>query len=454
MEEFLVNILNKFNRPITPIIKYKPVYEYKDQKYSLNSIDYIYLFLNSLTNISAAYGNYCLHIDSIYKDIFKKDNDYKNYSQDITINILKNNNFEITKHQDVFFLFNENTNEISKNFIDIIKEIIDILTENKKIKIYIISCAVKYNSGYHSELIIFQIHQNNLYIVNYDPQGYSTVINIMNVFMDYIKDVAVHILDENKSSLDVKVVYKENLTFQYQNKNISGLQDLTDDFSFLGKRNKTNQGLCLLYSLFMVYFLINVIYNYSDDYSCDKIITNIEYIMYDIFIENNQIFAQVFINFGNYILNRYYEYFISQIDNYFEKQQMQKEIEENFKELFKDLIQTTNNGIEKYDKIDLSDDSKKSSGYKCKEDIECSSYKCVNNYCYIDEKDVNPEDIRSVGNPCLYNIQCRSGNCKDYVCIGEDKHEKGDNYDTRYDPDEIIEYEILDMENNDKYLNM
>ena len=47
------------------------------------------------------------------------------------------------------------------------------------------------------------------------------VIDAWKPFMDYIKDVAVHILDENKSSLDVKVVYKENLTFQYQNKNIT-----------------------------------------------------------------------------------------------------------------------------------------------------------------------------------------------------------------------------------------
>ena len=96
----------------------------------------------------------------------------------------------------------------------------------------------------------------------------------------------------------------------------------------------------------------------------------------------------------------------------------------------------------------------KSSGYNCKENSDCSSNHCVNNVCYIDEKEVNIDDIRSVGNPCLYNIQCRSGNCKDYVCIGEDNHEKQTFYDTGYDPDEIIEYEILDMENNHKYLNM
>ena len=95
METFIENIFNKFNRPLTSIKDYNTIYEYKGEKYNVNTLEYIYLFLHTPLNISKVYQKYSSVIDSMYSDIFrnKKDN-YVEYSQSITIEIKKNKYFK------------------------------------------------------------------------------------------------------------------------------------------------------------------------------------------------------------------------------------------------------------------------------------------------------------------------------------------------------------------------
>ena len=391
----------------------------------------------------------------MYSDIFrnKKDN-YVEYSQSITIEIKKNKNFKIFqesyKNRD-FYVFGKY--DFTDKYTDFVKNILRNLFSNKKIKIYTLLCGINHNDEPHSELIFFQIYENMLYIINYDPSGKEKNSCVtMRIFIDYLSKISEDFLEENNLSFSVKTVYKENLEFQYGNIKLGGLQRLTKNLYFLSKKDRPTGGICVLYSLFMIYFLINVIYNYN--IPCYQAIINIESIMYNLFEKNNELFANIFINFSNHILNRYFEYSLFQIDNYMEKKNFQKQINIYFDMLFKEEL--SSKSFEKY--IEQKERLLRSSGYSCNEDVVCESNNCLNNHCYIDEKGVDPEDIRSVGNPCLYNIQCRSGNCKDYVCIGEDNHEKQTFYDTGYDPDEILEYdidaEILDNQNNDEYLNM
>ena len=452
MEMFIGNILNKFNRPLTPIKDYNTIYEYQGVKYIVNTIDYIYIFLQTLLNVSMTYRKYSSVIDSIYSDILKIKKDiFTDYSQTI---IIDKNYFIIQKDISFSVLKNKKINKEFKTFVD---NILNNVFTNKNIKIYILSCTVKYKLGSHSEFIIFQIYNNELYIINYDPQGINISTTIMGKFLKYLTEISENYLVENKINIHIKTVYKENLQFEYQGKKIGGLQNLTNNFYFLTENYKPNYGLCLLYSFFMIYFLINILYFYSD-ISCYEAIPKIENIIYNIFKKDRDQFASIFINFGNHILNRYYEYSFFQIETtygYFEKIKAQKQINEIFEFLFKNVYLPKN--LKKQQEI-LDFDFLKSSGYSCKEDIECGSDNCVNNHCYIDEKEVNIDDIRSVGNPCLYNIQCKSGNCRDYVCIGEDKHEKENNpqYYNEEDNYQPLNYEdeILDLENTSKYMRM
>ena len=459
MEEFVINILNRFNRPIKPVINYKTIYEYNGKKYNLNTIDYIYLFLNSISIFSSENQKYSLIIHSIYSDIFKnKTDNYKNYSGEIQLKYLKNdNNFKITKQKDEFKIY-DRYNKFSEKFIDIFWNILDSLVKNKNMKIYTMSCVIDYNECFHSELIFFQIYNGDFYIINYDPEGKDD-INITNIFMNYLKLFYENNFQFMKINVNVKLIYKEQLEFKYENKNIGGMQLLTDNFSFLSKTTKPNQGICLIYSMFMCYFLFNVLYFYNNG-PCYQAIINIEYILNNIFIKNKQEFANIFINFANHILNSYYEFSVLQIENsygYYEKIDFQNKIINQFEILFENFIdEIYPKKLKKYIEKELNNEYKKSSGYQCKKDLECKSNNCIDNICYIDEKEVHSEDIRSIGNPCLYNIQCRSRTCKNNICIGEDNQERDKN--PQYYEDEIFEHEsnqeILDEENLNIYENM
>ena len=454
IEKQVLFVLNKFSKNNLKQTKdYKTIYEYKDQKYILNTVDYIYLFQQTLINISKFNQQYTSMVDTIYLDILNNKEDenlYQNYSQTINLEI-QENNYKITQEtykNNEFLVLHEKT--FTNYFMKFVNNIISKLLY-KNIKIYTLCCRVNYIFGLHSELIYFQIYENNLYIINYDPMGTRFDTSIMDTFMDYLSQMFNHFFSTNNMNYKVKTVYKQNLEFKYQGKKIGGIQRITKNLSTT--IDKPSIGICEIYCYFILYCLIYILYSSPKNYLCSDLIKKIEYVLYFNFSQNSERFSNIIINFLNHTTDRYYEICLFHIS---EKDKFQKQIKYYFENMFADILLIKYLNKKYTEEGDI--ETLKSSGYNCKENSDCSSNHCVNNVCYIDEKEVNIDDIRSVGNPCLYNIQCRSGDCRDYVCIGEDNHEKEKNYDQVYDEDEIIEYEdnieILDNDSLQNYLNM
>ena len=100
IEKQVLFVLNKFSKNNLKQTKnYKTIYEYKDQKYILNTVDYIYLFQQTLINISKFNQQYTSMVDTIYLDILNNKEDenlYQNYSQTINLEI-QENNYKITQ---------------------------------------------------------------------------------------------------------------------------------------------------------------------------------------------------------------------------------------------------------------------------------------------------------------------------------------------------------------------
>ena len=285
----------------------------------------------------------------------------------------------------------------------------------------------------------------------------------MKEFIYYLKDCINFLLEKNNKKLNLKIIHKEELKFENKDRKIGGLQKMTLNLKYVeGDSGSPSDGICELFSFFLLYFVIFIIYSSKTVYLISDLIKTIEEIIFCQYFQNIDSIkklSNIIINFSNHVKDNYYEYSISKIlsysNSFVDKKNFLDDISKVFNGILAPEIEKNITKIVKYENIDFN---LKSSGYLCKKNIECSSNNCVNNHCYIDEKEVNINDIRSVGNPCLYNIQCRTENCLDYVCIGEDKYEKEDNYDTAYDEDEIIEYEddleILDNENQNIYENM
>ena len=78
VKKSMEKILKKFSKKIifkngtelnlTQIKDYKSVYKYKGKKYNINSIDYVYIFEQALSNMSKIF-NYSTISDSLYMDI-------------------------------------------------------------------------------------------------------------------------------------------------------------------------------------------------------------------------------------------------------------------------------------------------------------------------------------------------------------------------------------------------
>ena len=182
----------------------------------------------------------------------------------------------------------------------------------------------------------------------------------------------------------------------------------------------------------MLYCIIYIKYS-NVNFPCHEIISYVEKFFYLNFfnsVDGYVNFSNIIVNFGNYIVNSYYEFFTLKTKitkNYTQEEKdiltlnkniFQTSIAELFEHLFINFyIQNSNN---------INDNKKeflKQSGYQCFKNSDCYSNKCVNNICYINEKEVNREDIRSVGNPCVYDSQCRSGSCVENICNGDDNLE-------------------------------
>ena len=463
-EKSMTILMNKFSNFGQSIKDKKTTYIYNNKKYNINSIDYIYLVQQTLLIISKNY-QYTSIDNSIYLDIFqnmlhkKIKRDTIDYGRIISVKKENENIFirEDSKKEQGFNILNTEKKysvEFKEFAMKILQELINL---DKKFLCFI--CHVKYKTENHSELLFFQIYKKKLYIINYDPYilGIKGENNEMYIFLKLLEKFFNAILTKYNIG-DVQIVNKTELSFEHNNKKYGGLQRITNNLKHVyGNTGSPSTGICEIFSLFMLYYVVYINYSIKNTFLCSDLIKNIEQYIFLNFLNSGKMeyFSEIIINFANHITDNYYIYMTEQIsiDNKLTSRKFQEKIKYVFDFLFSELTQKLSIHNEKLDFKNL-----RSSGYTCKEDIECSSYKCLNNHCYIDEKGVDPEDIRSVGNPCLYNIQCRSGDCRDYVCIGEDNHEKEDNYDTCYDPDEIIEYdinaEILDNQNNDEYLNM
>ena len=477
MEKILTKFsnINFFNdseaEKLKQIKDYKTIYEYKGEKYKINTIDYIYIFQQSLLNVTRAY-NYSSLGDSIYLDVFQnmlknKKPSFVNYAKVLFVKKTKNN-FIVGFSRDEKIPMLENLN-ISPVFRKLMGDILnELFFNNNKLKLITIPIIVDYNmDDMHSELIIFQIVEKKLYIINYDPAGSLKLGNIMDEFLIFLTEITTQIIDEYKIDIEVKSVHKKDLEFEiYKGEKTGGLQKITNNIDILDDSENPNQGICENFTFFILYCLVYIFYSSKIPYPCDEIIKKIEYLIYITFFtneENEKKFSNIIINFSNYISDYYYNYSILQItenktqeEKVHIKKNFQFRIETIFSNLFKCIL---------LDKIHLNKyteekdiDTLKSSGYFCIENKECSSNNCVNNHCYIDEKEVEPEDIRNTGNPCLYNIQCRSGDCKDYICTGDVELEEAEFYDECYDSDEILEpedlQEILDSNSSRNYLNM
>ena len=477
IKKCMIIILNKFSNvnffknpeslKLKQIKDYKTIFEHNNEKYIVNTIDYVYNYIQTITNLTVKYKISSIG-DSIYLDIHKNLLNEKNITSFInygrTISLKKEGLDFIIKEDingnEFNVLYN---NSFSFDFLDFTKELLHQLFDNN-LKFISILFRVKYQTGNHSEILFFQLIKNDIYIIHYDPSINTNLPPDMKEFIYYLKVGINFLLEKNNNKLNLKIIHKEDLYFENKDRKIGGLQRMTLNLKYVeGDSGSPSDGICELFSFFLLYFVIFIIYSTKTVYLISDLIKQIESIIFHEYFQNIDSvkkLSNIIINFSNHVKDNYYEYSISKILSYSNSFDDKKKFLDSITKIFNGIlaseIEKNIIKIVKYENIDSN--YLKSSGYLCKENIDCSSNNCVNNHCYIDEKEVNINDIRSVGNPCLYNIQCRSGDCRDYVCIGEDKYEKEDNYDTAYDEDEIIEYEddleILDNENQNIYENM
>jgi hypothetical protein len=445
MEKFLISKLDKHKNFLKNIKDYKIHHEFNGKIFMVNVIDYIYMKINSVNYIQKQYKDYNSFTHFLYTDILKnKPGNYNMYSKNIDI-VFYDDNIRINIGDISYYTYEEK--KITIKIYSFITKILENILNNH-IKLYTIECNTCYEKNQqdkHSEIIFFQIIDNTLYLVNYDPLGETAYTN---KFLDLLVVICENFFKTKRLNIEVKKIYSENLTFNYKGEKLGGLQTLTDNIFYLEKNHKPYDGICLVYSYFMIYLLINVIYFYKN-YPCYQAIIDIESVIYDIFIKDKTMFGNIIINFSNYILDMHYTNLLFEIEKKYgllEKERFKTRLYEIDMYYLEYLIKNNMEIKEKDKEIIYNNIYTKSSGYACKRDIECSSYKCLNNICYIDEKNVDPEDVRNVGNPCLYNIQCRSKKCKDNICIGDDNLQRDKN-------PVYYEDEILDKESRNIYLN-
>ena len=456
-ENCMINLVNKFSNinffhknpnstKFKSIKDHKTSYIYKNKKYNIKTIDYIYIFQQALLNISKDF-KYISIGDSIYFDIFNNMLNKKikpNVDNGRVISIKKEGDNimfeEDAKVINNFLVLNDKKDFFSKGFILFAENILHNLLNTYK-NFYYLICHSHYTIGSHCELILFQIYDNKLYIVNYDPSILKNLGEEMNIFLKLLENCFKLILENVQITMDIVIVNKAELIFDYNNKKYGGLQKLSDNLKYVNEGPST--GICEIFSIFILYFVVYIQYSSKNTYLCSELIKNIEHYFFSNFIVNNRIeyFSDIIINFANHVTDNYYSDIFFQISKD-EKNSFELELQ-----YLLDYLFGTFKNLIPYNET-IEPEFLKSSGYYCNTNNECSSNNCVNNICYTEEKAVDPEDIRSVGNPCLYDIQCRSGHCKDNTCIGEDNYEKAINPEYYED----VENQILDRENSNIYL--
>ena len=474
VKKSMEKILKKFSKKIifkngtelnlTQIKDYKSVYKYKGKKYNINSIDYVYIFEQGLSNMSKIF-NYSTISDSLYMDINenmlgikKTKNSFFGFGRTITLKRKDEDN--IFFRDDLFPIdisVIEN-NQYSSEFIDYSSYIFDQLF-NKNIKFFSLFCRMSYKNVGHAELLFFQISRDTIYIINYDPSVIMTEGTEMFDFINFLSDILEQNLKNNNlSHIQVKKIFKNEMSIDIE-KNISGLQKLSDNLKLVQNDfGNPAEGICEIFCHFMMYCLIYINYSTENTYLCNELIMSIETYICIVFFgsfDEIKLFSNLIINFASYITDYYYNYSIFQITSIDEKNQ--NIIKQNFQKV---MVELTDMFFENYlkkhnfsvyeEKIDP--ETLKHSGYFCQTNSECISDNCVNNHCYIDEKEVNIDDIRSSGNPCLYNTQCKTRNCIDNVCIGDDNYRQYSKEEIpEYYDDELTNLEMLDMESLEKY---
>ena len=285
----------------------------------------------------------------------------------------------------------------------------------------------------HSELLIFQIIGNTLYIVNYDPNGADDMMNNATFFLNLLGKELDNIIKEKLLNFEIEIIYKCDLFSIYKNYKINGLQTVSKLYN-LEDIKTTEPGTCLLFSYFIFYCLNYIQYSSDIVYPCSEIIKKIEFYIYTTFFQQEykaHYFSNILLNFAFYVVENSYKHFHKEIT----KNDSQYNLEKYFK-----LFINSDSGI--YNSQEKDNEYKKYSGYPCYDNNECVSNNCIDNLCYANILEINPNDIRNVGNPCLYNIQCRSNNCINNICSGTEYLEK--NFNPEYYDDNINYEEISD----------
>ena len=441
-------IKNIFKNPNATKLKQIKDYKINYENYNIKIIDYIYTYLNSLTVIfKKDVDRYGYFLDFMYFDILKN-NLHKNTSFNkfktplINVKYIEEiDNFEITTRnpgegiKKIFILGSEEESTTDfKNFCTkIFNNINNLYLENaNNLLIFELHTYYSENNN-HSELLIFQIIGNTLYIVNYDPNGSDDMMNNATFFLNLLGKELDNIIKEKLLNFEIEIIYKCDLFSIYKNYKINGLQTVSKLYN-LEDIKTTEPGTCLLFSYFIFYCLNYIQYSSDIVYPCSEIIKKIEFYIYTTFFQQEykaHYFSNILLNFAFYVVENSYKHFHKEIT----KNDSQYNLEKYFK-----LFINSDSGI--YNSQEKDNEYKKYSGYPCYDNNECVSNNCIDNLCYANILEINPNDIRNVGNPCLYNIQCRSNNCINNICSGTEYLEK--NFNPEYYDDNINYEEISD----------